>query len=1022
MLKQKLFVLGVAAMVLMLAGCSDDSTSSSSNTVCKVGQKECTEDGKERVCEATGWVTYDCPEGQTCEDGGCVGGGDVGDCTEAEFKPVCSGDDSARIVCEGSKTTTKPCDAEQKCVDGVCKPLNACEGDTKKCSGDKTVEKCVSGYWKTEVCEGEGVVCSEGQCVLEVNIVPCLGTEPECLGGERYAACEAGVRVEKSCDPGLVCEGGVCKNSGEPDEGCDASFEPYCTEDGRAVTCPSGTRVTVECVDHETKCEGGACVPITCGDAYVGSCKDEHTLRVCRSGVVGTEPCPSEELCVDDECRPLKEGDTCEEFSNTCLDGTAYLKCSETTHMIEKISCDSSEVCLNGMCSKCDPKTFSAECVEDDETRTTWLSCVEDEHTPGLYVIKKNACPKSSPVCLAGDCVQCDPATYKPFCSDAQESKCDATGNIVATPCADGLKCVEGFAECTNKCATAGDCPASSPVCVDNTCVQCDPTTYRPFCSDAQESKCDATGNIVVTPCADGLKCVDGFAECTNKCASATDCPTRDDGLTYACIANNCELQTECDISTAKPTCSGDKRKICQDPGKWVEAACDGGKVCMGEGECVACTRDEHCPGSNVCDTATHTCVACNVDKDCGATNVCLDHVCAECNPDTYGEYKCLNESQISVCTSSGHIVKMDCPANGPVCVDDMCHACNGYTDAGKKTCDFPGYEGKELTCQADHRMTWRECPANETCKSDKGCVSKCGDTFAPSCANINERYVCDASGNKVKESCWPYVCSGGECTNVCSGNIDKCGEYSGYTGLRHCTDGKVGFLVARSNEFCGTVDGKLGVYEKCTAGEYSFGLKDDACATYECKAGAGRDYLGNSQATWVTIPAFCDTSDGKNYSLSCYKTADGELMERRIGCQGTCSEGICSNWKIWPNAIPTTDVLYCQPVVGAASNYYQIGGTIYRDTIECYTLKANGYSNPKCEIHRDDYGNRVSTCDHVYSNGGTNYTMAGVCVGKTLYHLYVFKTAEGISMSIKGQTCSNKCKTTSTGWAYCGN
>ena len=66
MLKQKLFVLGVAAMVLMIVGCSDDSTSSSSNTVCKVGQKECTEDGKERVCEATGWVTYDCPEGQTC--------------------------------------------------------------------------------------------------------------------------------------------------------------------------------------------------------------------------------------------------------------------------------------------------------------------------------------------------------------------------------------------------------------------------------------------------------------------------------------------------------------------------------------------------------------------------------------------------------------------------------------------------------------------------------------------------------------------------------------------------------------------------------------------------------------------------------------------------------------------------------------------------------------------------------------------------------------------------------------------
>ena len=1017
--KKRLFGLGVAATVLLIVGCSDDQ-STVSGTSCTVGQKKCSDTGEQLICAATGWVTRDCLEGQTCADGECAGGGEVvEDCKEADFEPVCSGD-SARIVCEGGKPKTKPCDAEQKCVDGVCKPLNACEGDTRKCSGDKTVEKCVSGRLEIEICGEEGSMCRDGECVISGGGMPCLGTEPECLGDDKYAACDAGERVEKNCAPGLVCEDGTCKDAVGPGTECDASFEPSCSDDGHAVTCRAGKIVTVECVDQDTKCEGGACVPITCGDAYVGSCKNEHTLRVCRGGVVGTEPCLSEELCVDGECRPLKEGDPCEEFSNTCLDGTAYLKCSEATHMVEKITCDSSEVCLNGMCSKCDPKTFSAECVVDDETRTTWLSCEEDEHTPGLYVIKKNACPKSSPVCLAGGtCVQCDPEKFDPFCSDGHESTCDDKGNIVVTACAEGLKCVDGFAECTDKCATTADCPKSSPVCLAGACVQCDPETYKSFCSDGHESKCDAMGNLLVTPCADGLKCVDGFVECTSKCSKATDCPTRDDGLTYACVANNCELQTECDISTAKPTCSGDKRKVCQDPGKWVEAACDGGKVCTGQGECVACTRDEHCPGSNVCDTSTHTCVACNVDSDCGGTNVCLDHRCAACNPDTYGN-KCLDDKTSSRCNPSGALVRINC-VNG-VCVDDECHACNGHTDAGKKTCDYPGYEGKEVTCHADHSMTYRECRENEVCDHDKGCVSKC-EGFAPSCASIDERYVCDASGNKVKESCWPLVCGdGGKCTNVCSGNIEKCGEYSGYAALRQCKDGKVGLLGARSDEFCGTVDGKLGVYDKCTAGEYSFGLKDGTCATYTCKAGAGRDYLGNSQATWVTIPAFCDTSDGKNYSLSCYKTADGELMERRIGCQGTCSEGICSNWKIWPNAIPTTDVLYCQPVVGAASNYYQIGGTIYRDTIECYKLKANGYSNPTCELHTNDYGNHVSTCNHTVTDSGTTFSVAGVCLGNKLYHLYVFKEDDGISMSIKGQTCSNKCKTTSTGWAYCGN
>ena len=1098
--------------------CAPKETCSDGACVVPQDETECSPEDYKVVCDVSGearivcseegkTVREECPDGRSCVDGECRASctedmmssceGDVATrcekglvihedcaakgmacavgecipltnlCISETFQVKCREDGKAQIVCRNGLEVEEPCQEGEKCEGGVCQiPGETCEDGTSKCLDDKNVKKCVDGAYVSEFC-GEGFVCLDDECKPSDDPDKCLGNEPMCGDSEHKIECQDGKRVSVPCKEGKVCDKGECVDPVVPGSNCDDTFVQYCLDETSAAVCQAGTVVSVPCGDKI--CQLGTCSDKPCGEDFTAECASDDSLRVCREGAVKVEKCEGETVCLNGECRELGEGDTCkpDEFSSVCLDKTEYYVCG-AGNTIEKKACESTQVCLNGMCSECDPETFAKTCDPNDETGNRFIECVEDETTPGLYVKKAQACPKSMSVCLEGACVECDPQSYKAHCS----------GNA--------------------------------------------------------ESKCSTEGKILVTPCTGDLKCVEGFSECTSKCTTAADCPTRDDGLKYLCVSNQCELQTECSVSDDKPTCSGDMRKVCQDPGKWVEVACDGGKVCQGQGECVICTQDSHCTGGNVCDTATntcvacnadkdcsgsqvcdvpthtcvacnadtdcsgsqvcdvptHTCVACNADSDCGGSKACLNHACVDCNPATYGT-QCVDNAP-ATCNSAGTIVKSTaCSGQTPLCIDGGCAACNAAEDLNKVfscnypgyeghaaickgntsvsiqqcadnqtcvvgqgcvacnaaedlnkvfSCNYPGYEGHAAICKGYYNVSIQQCTSSQTCVVGQGCVSKCNES--PKCLNIDEVQECDASGNLVPKSCWPFVCGTvdgvAKCTDTCSGNIDKCGTYEGMDILRTCKDNKV-TASSYTGYFCGTVDGVTGWHKECsisgTIPDAKYGLDSAGnCQVWRCEANGAQDYKGNPKNGYVVVSdgAIClPDDDGVDISLSCYKTVDNVAMGQYIMCDttygATCSKGVCSNWVNVTSELSAENkekapLGVCDTLSTMALNYYKIGDSYYLDSFMCRNFMGGEYTNPKCKTVYDDRNQPRAICDHVYSYGGINYTMGGICQDKTRYHLALYKESSGFGMSVYSQTCENSCKTTSTGFAYCGN
>lgn len=916
--KKFLFELGVAAIVLMVAGCGNDSSSG-------------------------------VQDGPACDD--------------AAFTSVCDGV-SARFVCNEGKKVSVPCETGTTCKGGQCTAIAAlCDADTfaPKCDSDKKSRiVCEDGQEATKPCDHDEI-CEGGACVVQQVVTPCDGNEPECLGSERYAICENDVRVEKTCDSGLVCVNGSCETPPRPGDGCDEAFVQYCIDDVNVAACQNGTVTTVPCGDRI--CSAGACVEKPCSEDDVPTCKNDAQILECKSGILTARDCDEGEICSDGECRTLAEGDPCdpEKFSSVCLDDMMYYECVE--NKLKKSSCPESRVCLNGMCSECNPESFVKKCDMSDVHKNTFILCEESTDVPGQFLLKYEGCPKSNAVCLDGNCVQCDPEAYKAVCSDGAESKCDATGQIL------------------------------------------------------------------VTPCAEGLKCVDGFTECTAKCSKASDCPTREDGLTYACEANQCVLITECDVSLDKPTCNGEKRKICQDPGKWVELSCDGGNVCTGVGECVACTADSHCGSGNVCDTSSHTCVECLSDTNCtGSNKVCLNKSCVECNPSTYGT-QCVDNAP-ATCNSEGQISEQSaCSGNSPVCINGKCEQCNGAVEAGKITCD--GNTAK--TCNSNNSVSSRTCASNETCQPNKGCVSKCGEGFSVHCDG-RHLVTCSDSGTEVKTECAiDHLCSVDKCTRECSGNINECVEYyDGDTVLRTCYDGRVIFMRGYPSGFwCGTLNGKTDWYQTCPESDKNtdaYGTLGTDCSVVRCMEGKDKDNITRFGYYAERTQAVCETysmdmfSTGRpttmTYSKSCKINSEGEMDIQYYPCVNGCHMGICNEWTAChtPTASCTND-RYANNCVHLTDKL----GTWKFPQWDCRTT-LNVSVNANCITWHDDQGALHAGCDKEYSSIGLS--MKGVCYNNAVARIhYDFTDMNGVTQGphFRLYSCNGKCKTNDDGYAYCG-
>ncbi len=137
-----------------------------------------------------------CNSFEVCDRGTCVGDCFEGGCPESQ---VCN----ASGRCVDTACQSVECPAGQRCVGGSC--VGACEGIVcpagTSCSGGRCVDLC-----EGNTCDPECTVCEGGACVTRCQLAPCPGGQ-ECAADGHCVAAGCG---SVSCGVGQVCQGGAC--------------------------------------------------------------------------------------------------------------------------------------------------------------------------------------------------------------------------------------------------------------------------------------------------------------------------------------------------------------------------------------------------------------------------------------------------------------------------------------------------------------------------------------------------------------------------------------------------------------------------------------------------------------------------------------------------------------------------------------------------------------------------------------------------------------------------------------------
>ncbi len=604
-----------------------------------------------------------------------------------------------------------------------------------------------------------------------------------------------------SCGNGRVDIGEECDGS----ENCDNACRIICSSDedcGSLGPNQGFCREDFSCNSATKRCEGGKALPAgtECGNG--GQCDSSANCITCE--LEGTE------------C--FGHGNVCALGILICTDREANIaKCASAgpkpanTVCGDKKVCDGQSNCLGCEADEgkaCVPenpcKAGSIVCTEGD------ASCEEGANLPNGTLCRVNgdngACFAPSPD-EDSQCVTCEVlAASNTVCPTPMGGgcgvgtlACDASGKPVcvpgSTPRTEG-ECVRPGATTPGTCNEQGTCVGCDPAnptaecppleCVEEVSLPGGQTGYTvaPSGTACTGGVCNAIGECV--PCANAAggdcvpqgddECMVGALACAADATScdATDVP-RAEG--YPCSNNGyCDGKGQC-VSCAdggeacEPSnqclngvngCYRDQRGVCViDSAKPRGADCDPGDFCDGEGTCVDCGDQLHCPGALQCidpNTDINHCGGC--DNDCASQ---LQNVVGiKCENGTCDYERC--EDGWSDCDGNR--------SNGcETSVNDVNH-CGG--------CDIKcadQFPGSTPNCVNGQCQFSGQCnPPLADCNSQAGCETQLGTNA--NCAgcgdNCRSRGLTCVNGS-CQASCSDGIKNGNETDVDCGGSCGRC-------------------------------------------------------------------------------------------------------------------------------------------------------------------------------------------------------------------------------------------------------
>ncbi|MBI3071596.1 MAG: hypothetical protein HYY84_05645 [Deltaproteobacteria bacterium] len=410
-------------------------------------------------------VNGDCSPGTLCSGNECVSGCietscgtqkcfDGGACVECLNDVDCGADGGGGIICD-SNACRAGCRSDAECpVEIGC--AQTCSQVTFTCTGACTGDSC---------CSLEQI-CSSGVCA------PGCYDDTRCLPGRRCTG-NPGVCADctssADCAVGNYCAANVCVPGCDSDARCGAP----------TPKCDLAAKVCVECLEK-----------IHCGSGEV--CTAAH---VCASGCFTNDDCASE------IGKPFCYGAAAPTTPGACV------------ACVNPADCDAGTCVLNTCFVGC---TTDSECPPNANGNR----CVDAGCTTGCATSAHCASPK--PVCIGSSCQECADGgncyPAKPFC-DSLGYFCrgcnpddDGGGNA---DCSGGTPHCNGDGGCV-VCTNASHCPASTPLCKNETCATC---ASNAECASAIPNRpfCDAG---MCTPCLSDAYCPTGFTCSSGRCVA----------------------------------------------------------------------------------------------------------------------------------------------------------------------------------------------------------------------------------------------------------------------------------------------------------------------------------------------------------------------------------------------------------------------------------------------------------------------------------------------------------------------